>query len=107
MAGVHGLEHIEGLATPDLAYNYTVRPHPKGVPHQVALSDLALALDVGRPRLKPHDMWLLQLQLGAVLDSDDALALGNGAGQGVKKSRLAAARPARYKHAELRTHATG
>ena len=42
--------------------------------HELALRDLALALDVGRAGLQPHDMRLLQLQLGRVLDRDDALA---------------------------------
>ena len=35
--------------------------------------DLALAFDVRRPRLEPHDVRLLQLQFGRVLDGDDAL----------------------------------
>ena len=37
------------------------------------MRDLAAALDVRRSRLEPHDVVLLQLQLGGVLDRDDAL----------------------------------
>ena len=42
---------------------------------QVALRDLALALDVRRARLEADDVRLLQLQLGRVLDRDDALVV--------------------------------
>ena len=50
-------------------------PHAQRVAHQVALGDLAPPLDVGRPRLQPGDVRLLQLQLGRVLDRDDPLAV--------------------------------
>ena len=42
---------------------------------QLPLLDRALAFDVRRPRFEPHDVLLVQLQLGGVLDGDDALAL--------------------------------
>ena len=37
--------------------------------------DRARAFDVRRARFQPHHVGLLQLQLGGVLDGDDALAL--------------------------------
>ena len=66
-------------------------PHAQRVDDQVALLDRALALDVRRARLEPDDVPLPQHQLGGVLDGDDALALGDEAGQHVQQRRLAGA----------------
>ena len=49
----------------------------RAVAHQVADGDRALALDVGRARLQGDDVLLVQLQLGGVLDGDDALVVGD------------------------------
>jgi hypothetical protein len=57
----------------------------------IALPDLALALDIGRPGFEAPDMKLLQLQFGSVLNGDQALFAGDEAGQGVKKGGLAGA----------------
>ena len=75
MAGVHRLQHVEGFGAAHLADDDAVRPHAQRVAHQVALVDLARALDVGRPRFQLDDVRLLQLQLGRVLDGDDAFAV--------------------------------
>src|SRR4029453_9883726 len=58
VAGVHGLEHVEGLAAPDLADHDPVGAHPQGVADQVADGDLAPALDVGRAVLEAQAGWL-------------------------------------------------
>ena len=76
VAGVHGLQHVEGLLAADLAQDHPVGTHAQGVLDQLALADLALALDVRRPGLHAHHVRLLQLQLGGVLDGDQALARG-------------------------------
>ncbi len=68
VAGVHGLEHVEGLGPAALADDDPVGPHPQRVADQVAGRDLARALDVGRPGLHPDDVRLLEPQLGRVLD---------------------------------------
>ena len=52
---------------------------------------VALALDVGRARLQRHDVRLLQLQLGGVLDGDDALVVRDERRQDVQQRRLARA----------------
>ena len=75
VAGVHRLQHVERFLAADLADDDAVGTHTQGVDHQLALADGALAFDVGRPRLEPRDVLLVQLQLGGVLDRDDALAL--------------------------------
>ena len=74
VAGVHGLQHVQHLGGADLADDDAVGAHTQGVAHQIAGHDLAPPLDVGRPGLQAHHVLLLQLQLGGVLDGDDALA---------------------------------
>ena len=68
MAGVHRLQHVEGLGAADLADDDAVGPHAQRVAHQVALGDLAAAFQAGGPGFQPHHMRLLQLQFGRVLD---------------------------------------
>jgi hypothetical protein len=57
-----------------------------------------LALEIGRSRLKPHHMRLLELQLGAVLAGDDALIRVDIGGQAVEQRRLAGTGAARNDH---------
>jgi len=92
VARVHGLEHIEHLGAAHLPHDDAVGPHAEAVAHEVALGHLALPLDVRGPRLEPHDVLLLQLQLRRVLDRDDALVGRDEPGQHVEQRRLAAAR---------------
>ena len=101
MAGVHGLEHVEGLGAPDLTHDDAVGPHAQGVAHEVADADLARALGVGRPGLEVDHMRLLELKLGGVLDGDDALAVGDERRQHVEVRRLAGAGAARDQDVEL------
>ena len=75
MAGVHGLEHVERLGAADLADDDAVGAHAERVLDQVALVDLALALQVGGAGLQADHVRLLELQLGRVLDGHDALAV--------------------------------
>ena len=74
MARVHRLEHVERLGAANLADDDAVGPHAQRVADEIADADLALALDVGGARLEPDHVLLLELQLGGVLDRDDALA---------------------------------
>ena len=77
VARVHRLQHVEGLAAAALADDDAVGPHAQRVLDQVALQDLALALDVRRTRLEADPVLVLDLQLGGVLDGDDPLVGGN------------------------------
>ena len=71
MPGVHRLQHVERFRAAHLADDDAVGAHPQRVVDQVALGDLAAALQAARAGLQAHHMRLLQLQLGGVLDSDD------------------------------------
>ena len=73
VAGVHRLQHVERLGAAHFADDDAIGPHAQAVAHQVALRDFAAPFDVGRARFQSHDVRLLQLQLGRVLDRDDAL----------------------------------
>ncbi len=55
------------------------------------MRDRADAFQIGRPRLQPHDVRLLQLQLRGVFAGDDALAAVDVVGQAVQQRRLARA----------------
>ena len=100
VAGVHRLQHVERLATADLTDHDPVRPHPQRVADQVADGDLALALEVGRPVLQPQPVRLAELQLGGVLDGDDALAGRQVGRQDVEGGGLAAAGAAGDQHVQ-------
>src|SRR5882757_4766224 len=62
MAGVHGLEHVEGFSAAHLADNDTIRPHSQAVSEQFTLRDFTFSLNVWRARLQSHDMGLLELK---------------------------------------------
>jgi hypothetical protein len=106
VARVHRLEHVEGLGSSNLPDDDPVGPHPQRVAYEVANPDLALALDVLRARLEPEDMLLGQLELGRVLDRDDAVAVGDRGGQRVQERCLAGAGAARDQDVDLRLDAT-
>src|SRR5215472_1227324 len=50
-----------------------IRPHPQRVAYKLALWDMTDTLDVGRPGLHLHDVWLLQAKFDGVFDRDNAL----------------------------------
>ena len=79
VACIHGLQHVERFLTAHLADDDVVGAHAERIDDEMALADGALAFDVRRTRLQPRYVLLVQLQLGRVLDCDDALALGDEA----------------------------
>ncbi len=105
MAGVHRLEHVERLATAALADDDAIRPHAQGVDHEVADGDAAATLDVRRARLERDHMLLAELELGGVLDGDDAFVLGDEAAQDVERRGLSRAGATADHHVEPGTNA--
>ena len=91
MAGVHGLQQVEGLRSTHLADDDSFRAHAQAVAHEVAHGDLAFAFEIGRTRLQAHRVRLLKLQLGGILAGDDALAIIDVAREAVEQRRLARA----------------
>ena len=81
VAGGHRLQHVEDLGAADLADDDSVGAHPQTVLDQVALRDFAAAFEIGRARLEPHDVRLLQRQFGRILDGNDTFVFGNERGQ--------------------------
>src|SRR5437870_4351475 len=61
MTGVHGLQHVDRLWTPDLADDDAIRPHAQRVDQELALRHLPLTLDVGAACLEAYHMRLPQL----------------------------------------------
>jgi hypothetical protein len=105
VAGVHGLEHVEGLGGTTLTHDDAVGPHPQRVLDQIPDGDLAPALGVCGPGLQVDHVRLLQLELGGVLDGDDPLPVGDEAGQHVEVGRLAGAGAAGDQDVERPLHA--
>ena len=105
VARVHGLEHVERLGAAALADDDAVGPHAQAVPDEVADRDLALALDVRRARLQRDHVLLAELELGRVLDRDDALVVRDGRREHVQRRRLTGAGAAGDEDVELAAHA--
>ena len=91
MAGVHGLQHVEGLGAADLTDQDPVGPHPQRVADQLPDGQLALALHVGRAVLERDHVRVLDLKLGGVLDRHHALVLRDVGGHHVERGGLAGA----------------
>src|SRR5262249_30546301 len=68
VAGVHRLQHVQRGPIADLTDDDAVGPHPQRVAHEVPYGHLTPTLDVGRARLQPQHVLLVQLQFGRVLD---------------------------------------
>ncbi len=91
VAGVHGLQHVKSFFAANLAHHDAVGTHTQAVDYQLPLAYGALALDVRRTRFQPHDVFLVHLQFRRVFDSDDAVGIGNVAGEDIQQCGLASA----------------
>ena len=100
VAGIHRLQHVERRFVADLADDDPVGAHPQGVADEVADAYLAASLDVRWPRLESEHMFLVQLQLGRVLDGDDPLVTGDEGRQDVERRRLAGPSAAGHENVE-------
>jgi hypothetical protein len=91
VARVHGLEHVQHLVAADLADDDAVGTHTQGVAHQVALRDLPLPSMLGGRVSSRTTCGCWSMELGRVLDRDDALLVRNVAREDVEQRRLAGA----------------
>ena len=89
VAGVHGLQQVEGLGSAHFADDDPLGTHTQAVLDEIAHGDLAFALEVGRAGFETHHVRLLQLQFRRVLAGDDALVLLDEAGEAVEQRGLA------------------
>ena len=94
VAGVHGLEHVECFVAADFADDDAVGAHTQSVDYQAARRNGAGTFDVGRTRLEPHDVILLEAEFGGVFNSDDALARRDIRREKIEQRGLARARAA-------------
>ena len=91
MAGIHGLQHVEGFFSAHLAYNDAVGAHAKAVDQQLTLVDRSLSFDVGRTGFKAHDVFMAEAEFGRIFDGDEALVMPDVLSQDVQKGGLAGA----------------
>jgi len=68
VSGIQGSQQVNHLSPTDLADNDPVRPHAKGLSNQIPQRHLARTLDVRRPRLESHDVWVGGCELACVFD---------------------------------------
>ena len=85
VTGVHGLEHIQALRATYLAQDDPVRPHTEGILHQLTLCDFPFSLDIGRPCLQPHHMFLAQLKFRGVFDRHNPFVIRDKSGHHIQQ----------------------
>ena len=98
VARVHGLQQIESLGSAHFADDDAFRAHTQAVLHQFAHGHGALTFEVGRPRLQPHNVVLLQLQFRRVFTGDDAFVVFDVVGETIEQRRFSRARAAGDQH---------
>ncbi len=91
VAGVHGLQHVQGFFRANFADDDAVGPHTEGVDDQLPDVDRADAFHVGRARFHARHVRLLQPQFGGVFNGDDALVFRNVGGERVEQGGFAGA----------------
>jgi hypothetical protein len=85
VSGVHGLEHIEGFATAAFADDDAVWSHTESIANEVCCGHAATSFDVWRSGFEAEDVFLLELEFGGVFDGDDAVIIGDEAGEGIEE----------------------
>ena len=88
MPRIHRLQHVECLGTATLSNNDPFRSHSQTVPHQVRCGNLTFSFNVGRACFETHNVFLLQLQFGCILDRYDPVLVGYKTGQSVQQGRF-------------------
>ena len=90
MSGVHCLNHVDRLASPDFPYDYPVRPHAEGRSYEIPNADRSAALDIRVSRLQADQIiYMPYLQFSVVFDRDQAFSGRDELRQGIQESRLA------------------
>ena len=95
VASVHRLQDLQRFCTAGLSDEDPIGPHAKAVSEQLANVQLTAALHVRRAVFEANHVWMLELELGRVLDCYDALGSRDERTEHVQRGRLAGARPAR------------
>ena len=95
VTGVHCLQQVERLRSAHFADDDPFRPHAQTVLDKIAHRDRAASFKVWRPRFKPDDMRLLQLQLRGIFAGDHPFVVIDVIGDAVEERRLAGSRAAR------------
>jgi hypothetical protein len=74
---VHGLQHVQGLATSHFAHDDAVGPHPERVTNERAHGHFTGALHVRGTSFERNHARLGESELGCIFDGDEALVQGD------------------------------
>lgn len=85
VSGVHGLEHIESFPSAAFADDDTIRSHSKRISDKVSGGDSSTSFDIWRSCFEPEYVVLLELEFCGVFDGDDAVFVGDEAGEGIEQ----------------------
>jgi hypothetical protein len=91
VTSVHGLKHVDGLTTTNLADHDAIGTHTKRVAYQISLRYFTTAFDVGWSCFESDDVRLLELKFRRVFDGDDTFVLGNICRKRVQQCRFTGA----------------
>src|SRR5437588_11538059 len=94
MAGVESLQKVECFAASDLAHKNAIGSVAKRRPQKIRDRDWWERLLVPKrhlraTRFKPNQIWLVEVNLGSLLDHNDAVARRNERSQSIPARRLA------------------
>ncbi len=106
MAGVHGLQHVQGFARANLSDDDPVWAHAQGIPDKLPHGDLTAPLQVGGTSLQRHDVLLVKLELGRILDGHNPFVGWDEGAENVQGRRLAAAGAPGDKDVQSRPYAS-
>ena len=81
MAGIEGLQQIEGLPSTNLTNDDAVGPQAETGMNEIANADLALAMLIRTAGLVGDEVLLLELKFTGIFNDDDALFGFDAAGK--------------------------
>ena len=88
VTGIHGLQHVQGFFSANLADDDAIRPHTETVCYQLALVYCPFTLDVCRTAFEANNVMLFNLKFGGVLHRHDSFFVGDEARENIQQSRL-------------------
>jgi hypothetical protein len=104
VTGVHGLQHVDGLARANLAHHDSIGTHPQCIPDEFTYRNLTGAFGIGWARLQTQDVPPGKTKFGGVFDCDNTLMVGDESCNGVEQCGLSRSGAAAHDDVAPRLH---